>query len=205
MITNEVSSSVFNATYVESDRLNLTNGTGSGEENNNSSSNKRLNNSDIEPNLLLNSNIYDDASKNKFNSFPMRQKKQNEKLKKAPKSAVSLTLNRDDHYITLPEDELNLNVRLARTRAPENERLKQLLRNNCWPSKHPIRKYLWKCLLQISNNSTSNKQSNNNSPNSADKENIRAEIICNENEYNKQLNHIFGKCKFILEFIIKAV
>jgi len=102
-------------------------------------------------------------------------------------------LNRDDHYIALPENELNLNVRLARTRAQENERLKQLLRNNCWPSKHPIRKYLWKCLLQISNNSSSNIVS----PNSVDKENIKAAVICNESEYNKQLNHIFGKCKFL--------
>lgn len=149
---------------------------------------------------------------NKFNSFPMRQKKS--KLKQAPKStsalqhgntnhrmllSISATSGQSQHpLVTLSQEELELNVRAARYRSQENERLKQLIRANCWPIRHPIRRYLWKCVLQVSR--TGNKSGAASSGDEANtslnnKENqIKIELLANEADYNRHLDRIFGKC-----------
>lgn len=133
------------------------------------------------------------SSQNKFNSFPRRQKKS--KLKQAPKSASSLPHNgaKTDDLINLSLDELSTNVKMAHFRAQEMDRLKHLIRNNNWPIKHPIRKYLWKCILQLNGQSASNNSHNN-------KENNKLEPITNEVDYNKHLNQIFGKCNYLFLF-----
>lgn len=207
------SGSSFNLAYVELDRYNsiqtvsnqnLTqyNSSLNGTLISIQSNNQNLNQTTNEQNFLNNSNIYDESAKNKFNSFPMRQKKPlssqqqtegtHSKLKPTPKSASSLQYNQ---LMVLSLDELSSMVKLARTRSQEAERLKHLLRNNNWPVNHPIRKYLWKCLLQVS--ASSNLNSN------ANKENINClNGSCPDNstefEYNKHLNQIFGKCNFFL-------
>lgn len=153
--------------------------------------------------------IYDDTStkNSKFNSFPMRLKKQSvvsgtggnaaaAKLRPEPKSSSSIEYKATtEDYIVLSEEELSQAVRNAYTRAPDNAKLKQILRNNYWSYKHPMRNYLWKCLLK---QTSSSKNANTDASLSTnDKENdIKNDIYCNENEYNNHLNHIFGKCKF---------
>ena len=145
-------------------------------------------------------NAYDGSSKKvKFNSFPMRLKKTTNtgtpnnngvKLKSEPKSSSSIEYKIEEQAV-LPEEELDNVVGLAFTRAPENAKLKQFLRNNYWSFKHPIRNYLWKCLLKQPKTSSNSKKSI--SP--VDKENnVKNEVYCNESDYNKHLNHIFGKC-----------
>ncbi len=102
----------------------------------------------------------------------------------------------------ISQDELNLNVRLAKTRSQESDRLKQFLRSNIWPAKHPIRKYLWKTLLQVSSSnqtSASNKENKNhyNGKNHSSSHNSnKTDLSNNESEYNNSLNQIFGKCNF---------
>lgn len=194
----------FNLAYVDLEQLNYNV--------NNNHHNQNLNNTSsqdanicLDETLPLHQNLnhttndqnflshYDESSsktnQNKFNSFPMRVKKpQNgqssqHKLKQTPKSSSSLHYN--GQLLALSQDELSLTVRLARARTQESDRFKHILRNNYWPSKHPIRKYLWTCLLQQTGlNSNANKENNSNTSSS------------NESEYNKHLNQIFGKCKF---------
>ena len=153
------------------------------------------------------------SNSNKFNSFPMRQKKS--KLKQAPQStsalqhgntnshrmllSISATSGQSQHpLVTLSQEELELNVRAARYRSQENERLKQLIRANCWPIRHPIRRYLWKSVLQVSR--TGNKSGAASSGDEANtslnnKENqIKIELLANEADYNRHLDRIFGKC-----------
>jgi hypothetical protein len=101
-------------------------------------------------------------------------------LKKSQNSASSIGSNQK--YATLTYDELYLMVNFSKNRRQEGERLKNLLRSNMWPSKHPMRQYLWKTLLQISNNSSLNNDNKEN-------ESVNTEI-----QYNKYLHQIFGKC-----------
>jgi hypothetical protein len=171
------------------------------------------NGADHNPKLMIDPELYNETTKNnKFNSFPMRQKKpplaeevakgapaSASKLKPAPRSASSIqqpnTVNPGDTCISLSQDELSLTVKLARTRRQEAERLKHLIRNNCWPAAHPIRKYLWKCLLDLSSSSSST----SNSPvGNGNKENQDNSLGGSEAEYNKHLNQIFGKSKFYI-------
>lgn len=158
--------------------------------------------------------VYDDTStkNNKFNSFPMRLRKQSlvsstgdggsgvataaPKLKSEPKSSSSIGYKEaTDECIVLTEEELSQTVRNACVRAQDNAKLKHILRNNYWSFKHPMRNYLWKCLLKQT--SSSKKVNPDETINANDKENdIKNEIYCNETEYNNHLNQIFGKCKF---------
>lgn len=82
--------------------------------------------------------------------------------------------------LSVMPDELEQTIRAARTRAQDNERLKQLIRSNTWLPTHPIRKNLWRCLLQ----SNSDKENRSLSESSLD-------------DYNKHLNQIFGKSRDI--------
>jgi hypothetical protein len=164
--------------------------------------------------IKIDAELYDESTKNnKFNSFPMRQKKlsasegnTNPKLKPAPRSASSIQQPRsgahstDAQYITLTQEELALTVRMTRTRRQEADRLKHLIRNNCWPASHPIRKYLWTCLLESSSssgNSTANKE--NHGSHRQEDSHASSEV-----EYNKHLNQIFGKCKQNLQLNKKS-
>ena len=81
--------------------------------------------------------------------------------------------------LTVMPDELEQTIRAARTRAQDNERLKLLIRNNSWSPTHPVRKNLWRYLLQSN----------------SDKENRSQSGECSLEDYNKHLNQIFGKCK----------
>ena len=181
--------------------------------------------------MAVNTDIYND--RNKFNSFPMRQKKANVKIKINSASVAY----KDDVTTTMPplslsltsymtQGELSRVVHAAQLRSADRERLKQLMRNNNWTSRHPIRKYLWSTLLQLappgaassslaatntSSSSTSSHQHQH--PASApstptnNKENELAGIsgagsgsgahrfYANEIDYNKDLNHIFGKSR----------
>lgn len=161
----------------------------------------------------------------KFNSFPMRQKKP--KLKQAPKSASSLqqpdggkvhmTTKSNNHQgshhhhhhnhllVTYTEEELELNVRSARYRSQENERLKQVIRSNFWPIRHPMRRYLWKSVLQLGGKKSGGGSGAGSDLGSSgdeaahhgvNKENhFRVELVANESDYNRHLDRIFGKCK----------
>lgn len=82
--------------------------------------------------------------------------------------------------LSVMPDELEQTIRAARTRAQDNERLKQLIRSNTWLPTHPIRKNLWRCLLQSN----------------GDKEN-RSLSESSLDDYNKHLNQIFGKSRDI--------
>jgi hypothetical protein len=173
--------------------------------------------------------FYDEATKhNKSNSFPMRKKNSashsnlpnqnnnnnNQKLKPAPKSTSSIqTLKQhNQNCVNLNQEELSLMVKLAHTRRQESDRLKNLIRNNYWPANHPIRKFLWKSLLQLS--STSSSPVSSLSSSSSNKENLvintnnsnsnkNSEFSnSSEIEYNKHLNQIFGKCNWFLFFFI---
>jgi len=101
-------------------------------------------------------------------------------LKKSQNSTSSIG---NQKYATLTHDELDLMVKFGKNRRQESERLKSLLRSNMWPSKHPMRQYLWKTLLQISNNSSLNNDNKEN------------ELVNIETQYSKYLQQIFGKCK----------
>lgn len=191
-----LSNASMNTDYVEMDRFNILNDDTFSE-----ASDSRLNKT-TNDNILLNSSMYDtaeSAKNNKFNSFPMRQKKKPSKASLGHMGTLKNNQNGlssadQPPLIVFNEDELNLTVRLARTRAQESTRLKQLLRTNCWPARHPIRKYLWKCLLQLSSNnnqSSANKENNNKVT-----FNTGMSLSSYETEYNKHLNQIFGKCKF---------
>jgi len=119
------------------------------------------------------------------------------KLRSEPKSSSSIEYKATtEECVILTEEELNQTVRHAFIRAQENAKLKQILRNNYWSFKHPMRNYLWKCLLKQA--SSSNQVNTTNSLNGGDKENnLKNEVYCNEADYNNHLNQIFGKCKFI--------
>jgi hypothetical protein len=161
--------------------------------------------------------VYDEAStkNNKFNSFPMRLKKVGgtgggengvtAKLRSEPKSSSSIEYKAaTEEYVILTEEELNQTVRHAFIRAQENAKLKQILRNNYWSFKHPIRNYLWKCLLKQA--SSSSQVNTTNSLNGGDKENnLKNEVYCNEADYNNHLNQIFGKCKLIKKQLKKEI
>jgi hypothetical protein len=108
-------------------------------------------------------------------------------LKKSQNSASSIG---NQKYATLTHDELDLMVNFSKNRRQESERLKSLLRSNMWPSKHPIRQYLWKNLLQISKNSSLNNDNKEN------------ELVNTETQYNKYLQQIFGKCNKFIRFLI---
>ena len=220
------SNNSFNTAFVETERLNLHSSSGSSF-NGNVESSSQMNAEDLNSTThkfgqLLDSDYYDENAKNnKFNSFPMRQKKPSAstasgtKLKPAPKSTSSIQNPRQDQYINLTQEELGLTVKMARTRRQEADRLKHLIRNNCWPANHPIRKYLWKCLLELSSNPSgnnnnnsnildSNKENNNNfalnhsnNNSSSSNGNNRIDFNANETEYNKHLNQIFGKLRDI--------
>jgi hypothetical protein len=214
----------FNAAFVD---LNLISGYGrmAGDEETTSYTKPAdLNQTTDNNNPNINVELYDESTKNnKFNSFPMRLKKQsdggaagsnstpNPKLKPAPRSASSIqqppgsrsatnanTLHNDTQFISLTQNELELTVRMTRTRRQEADRLKHLIRNNCWPANHPIRKYLWTCLLESSSNgnSASNKENNRGGGGGGGGSNAHQNAhASSEIEYNKHLNQIFGKCK----------
>lgn len=175
----------------------------------------------------LSQTINDPTSK--FNSFPMRQKKP--KLKQAPKSSSSLQQHdgkahinaKSNHHhqgshhhhllVTYTEEELELNVRSARYRSQENERLKQVIRSNFWPIRHPMRRYLWKSVLQLGGKKSGGGSGAGSDLGSSgdeaahhgvnNKENhFRVELVANQSDYDRHLDRIFGKCK-ILEFIFK--
>jgi hypothetical protein len=117
-----------------------------------------------------------------------------------------------EHLSSLNVEQLYQAIRTAKSKSQDNERLKQLVRNNHWPSSHPIRKYLWKCLLQLPTPSTSStttavtvssslpnsppqQRSNNDKENKLMNKSSSALAFSNEIEYNRQLNQIFGKSK----------
>ncbi|RNA23566.1 TBC1 domain family member 24 isoform X1 [Brachionus plicatilis] len=132
---------------------------------------------------------YDKAVKNnKFNSFPMR-KKSSASSRTMRQSQKSFSNLRNLNSVDISQDELNLSVRLANNRQQESTRLKNLIRSNFWPINHPIRKYLWKCLLQ-------RPQLNTNKENSKSNSHLK-NIDFSEFEYNKHLNQIFGKMREI--------
>lgn len=165
-------------------------------------------------------------SNSKFNSFPMRQKK-SKMMKQAPKSVSSLhadtlmknhaansnnnasAASQQGHHhhasrhllVTYTEEELELNVRSARHRAQDGERLKQTIRTNCWPIRHPMRCYLWKCLLQVSGKKSNGSDLGSSgdeggNQHASNKENqFKVELVANESDYNRHLDRIFGKCK----------
>ena len=148
-------------------------------------------------------------STTKSNSYPTRNKKLNKDASSNVKIKSSSSIGyKNVNQIMISQDELNLNVRLAKTRSQESDRLKQFLRSNIWPAKHPIRKYLWKSLLQISSSnqtSASNKENKNHkngkSHGSLSHNSNKIDFINNETDYNNILNQIFGKCNLILNFI----
>lgn len=144
---------------------------------------------------------YDHATKNnKYNSFPMRQKK-SAKLKPTPRSTSSIqppstapaapppSSASTQNCINLSLDELMLTVKLAKTRTQEATRLKNLIRNNCWPVEHPMRKYLWKCLILELLAPSSYKENN---------KHRSAGLIIDPSEYNQNLNTVFGKSKCLI-------
>lgn len=130
-------------------------------------------------NVVEETNYDKTVKNNKFNSFPMR-KKNTTNFKNILQSQKSFSNSANLNVVSISKEELNLTIRLATSRQQESNRLKNLLRCNFWPINHPIRKYLWKCLLfrphsDFNDNSISN---------------------LSEFEYNKHLNHIFGKSIF---------
>ena len=176
---------------VELDRLDISNEL-------NTSLDSAKHDSSMPSQHLHNINVYDDpASKSKkFNSLPMRIKKStNVKLKAEPKSSSAINYGKAEDYVVLSEEELAHIVKLACTRMQENAKLKQLLRNNYWPYNHPMRNYLWKCLLKQAGSTSVHIKNSGSAQFLADKENsVKNEVYCNESDYNKHLNHIFGKC-----------
>lgn len=201
--------SSFNEVYLDTSRLNES------ELNNNGlmvketleNGKEKLNKSSTqydEASVFMSTSVYDEKTggggtpANKYNSFPMRQKKS--KLKKAPKSTSSLQSRNQEQLINLTQEELGLTVKMSRFRSQENDRLKIMIRTNCWHIRHPIRKYLWKCLLQLN-------EQNENGGDLSDKENhMKVELVTNEVDYNKHLNRIFGKCiqKFTFNILNKT-
>lgn len=138
-------------------------------------------------NIAFEESNYDETVKNnKFNSFPMR-KKNSTNSKITRQSHHSIAKSTDHNAVTISEDELNLNIHLSINRQQESNRLKNLLRNNFWPINHPIRKYLWKCLLLRSNVNSNKENSASNS--------LLKDTNLSEFEYDKLLNQIFGKSK----------
>ena len=199
----------FNQAYVETDRIESIENSTNGNDGGNNSNNDQLNQTTHK--LMLGTSVYDDSAKNnKFNSFPMRQKKSitgvnwgagGGKLKSAPLSTSSIQQHRtqiEQHQcINLSQGELSLTVRIARNRRQEADRLKHLIRNNCWPANHPIRKYLWKCLLAASVSSPISSGGSPPASHNKENNNTKFEFNANELEYNKHLNQIFGKRKFL--------
>lgn len=81
----------------------------------------------------------------------------------------NLNISIDDSQ-AVNEKKLNEILKQAKINNNENEKLKNLIRNNTWSFNHKIRRYLWKCLLEITN----------------------FDLIKVENEYNSDINQIFG-------------
>jgi hypothetical protein len=170
-------------------------------------------NSFVEINRLnfhdLNSNLKSDANEqeilsqknNKFYSLPVRLKKGSNKLLKEAKSSSSsidgYKTNTDDvnTVATLTEEELDQLSQSAYKKLQENIKLKQFLRSNYWSVRHPIRNYLWKCLLKQTGVSSPHKTNGNSIENKEN--NGKTQVYCNESDYNQHLNHIFGKSRDI--------
>ena len=100
-----------------------------------------------------------------------------------------------DFLSNLAPDKLEQTIKTSRTRAADTERLKQLLRHNGWPSKHPIRKHLWKYLLQTSSTTAAKENSH---PQQA----TIATTTYTQSDYNLKLNEIFGKRKQLFFFFL---
>lgn len=169
--------SCFNLGFIDTEKLS--NFTG---ESNFEKSTNRLNET---TNNAFEDTSYDKTVKNnKFNSFPMR-KKNAANFKNMLQGQKSFSNSTNSNAVNVSKEELNLAMRLVNGRHQENNKMKNLLRSNFWPINHPIRKYLWKCiLLRSSFDSNDNPESN------------LTDSGLSEFEYNKHLNQIFGKSIF---------
>lgn len=156
-------------------------------------------------------NLSQKNNNHKFNSLPMRLKKGNNKLLKEAKSSSSsindykTTNTTDDVTLTaatLTEEELDqLSKSAYNNKLQENIKLKQFLRSNYWSIRHPIRNYLWRCLLKQTSSTgggvLSPHKSNGSNSVENKENNGKIQVYCSESEYNQHLNHIFGKSRDI--------
>lgn len=105
--------------------------------------------------------------------------------------------------IESPEQLFEL-VQSPKSKVQEYSQLKQTLRTTNWSIDHPIRRSLWKSIVQLNQNQ-SHKNDQHKQINMSDKENNKDDCLSSFDfdiaEYNRQLNLIFGKGKFCIEFI----
>ena len=200
MVSHDLNNSSFNASFVELDRMNDLNGSLSGAEENQSTLNTELmvnlNESIGDKKLALDSSLNSEQAP-KNNSFLLKVKS---KHASTPLTSSGTSTLQSKLSVESPEQLFEIIKSPKNNKMHENSRLKHTIRDNDWPTGHSIRRTLWKSLLQLSDQqkATVNDKENNNNNNTNNCNSLKLIHTFNldETEYNRNLNHVFGKCKF---------
>ena len=207
MVSHDLNNSSFNASFVELDRMNDLNGSLSSAEENQSTLNTELivnlNESTGDKKLASTSSAVLDSSLNgeqapKNNSFLLKVKS---KHASTPLTSSATSTLQSKLSVESPEQLFEIIKSPKSNKMQENSRLKHTIRANDWSTGHSIRRTLWKSLLQLSDQqkATVNDKENNNSNNCNSLKLIHS-FNLDETEYNRNLNHVFGKCNHFVHW-----
>ncbi len=117
-------------------------------------------------------------------------------------------LSPQSQKIESPEQLFDL-VQSPKSKIQEYSQLKQTLRTTNWSIHHPIRRNLWKSIVQLNQNqcqqANQHTQINVNNDKENNKDICLSSFDFDINEYNRQLDLIFGKGIYLIKIIVSKL